>query len=43
MDWAAMPSRVPVKPSPSSVVALTLTQEMGTPNTRARLSRMAMI
>ena len=37
--WAAMPSSVPVKPRPSSVVALTLMAVTGTPMTRERFWR----
>ena len=41
--WAAMPSPVPVKPSPSSVVALTLTASISTPHAEAIFPRMVSI
>lgn len=40
---AAMPSPLPVKPRPSSVVAFTLTRAASTPQAAARFSRMAPI
>src|SRR5437763_1228476 len=39
--WAAMPSRRPVKPSPSVVVALTLTRPLSMSAMRAMLVTMA--
>ena len=40
-QWAAMPSPAPVNPRFSSVVAFTLTWEMGTPKASAKCSRIA--
>ena len=37
--WAAMPSPLPVKPRPSSVVAFTLTWEAAIPQAFASYSR----